>query len=73
MSGNDDEVLRMSGNDYWQNICNIQQRQTDKGIQHYGQRLEDNEDMSVLDGLTYLEEELIDALMYIEHLKKVLL
>lgn len=63
----------MSGNDYWQNICDIQQRQTDKGIQHYGQRLEDNEDMSVLDRLTYLEEELIDALMYIEHLKKVLL
>lgn len=72
MSGSDDEVLRMSGNDYWQNICDIQQRQTDKGIQHYGQRLEDNEDMSVLDRLTYLEEELIDALMYIEHLKKVL-
>ena len=63
----------MSGNDYWQNICNMQQRQTDKGIQHYVQRLEDNEDMSVLDRLTYLEEELIDALMYIEHLKKVLL
>lgn len=62
----------MSGNDYWQNICNIQKRQTNKGIRHYGQRLEDNEDMSVLDRLTYLEEELIDALMYIEHLKKVL-
>lgn len=63
----------MSGNDYWQNICDIQQRQTDKGIRHYGQRLEHNEDMSMLDRLTYLEEELIDALMYIEHLKKVLL
>lgn len=62
----------MSGNDYWQNICDIQQRQTDKGIRHYGQRLEDNEDMTVLDRLTYLEEELIDALMYIEHLKRVL-
>lgn len=64
----------MSGNDanYWQNICDIQLRQTNKGIRHYGQRLEDNEDMSVLDRLTYLEEELIDALMYIEHLKRVL-
>lgn len=64
----------MSGNDanYWQNICDIQQRQTDKGIRHYGQRLENNEDMTVLDRLTYLEEELIDALMYIEHLKRVL-
>lgn len=65
----------MNGNDadYWQNICDIQLRQTDKGIRHYGQRLEDNEDMTVLDRLTYLEEELIDALMYIEHLKRVLL
>lgn len=64
----------MSGNDanYWQNICDIQLRQTNKGIRHYGQRLEDNEDMTVLDRLTYLEEELIDALMYIEHLKRVL-
>ena len=64
----------MSGNDanYWQNICDIQLRQTNKGIRHYGQRLEDNEDMAVLDRLTYLEEELIDALMYIEHLKRVL-
>lgn len=64
----------MNGNDanYWQNICDIQLRQTDKGIRHYGQRLEDNEGMTVLDRLTYLEEELIDALMYIEHLKRVL-
>lgn len=64
----------MSGNDanYWQNICDIQLRQTNKGIRHYGQRLEDNGDMTVLDRLTYLEEELIDALMYIEHLKRVL-
>ena len=63
----------MSGNDYWQNICDIQDKQTNKGIRHYRQRLEDNEDMTVLDRLTYLEEELIDALMYIEHLKRVLL
>ena len=64
----------MNGNDanYWQNVCDIQLRQTDKGIRHYGQQLEDNEDMTVLDRLTYLEEELIDALMYIEHLKRVL-
>lgn len=64
----------MNGNDanYWQNICDIQLQQTDKGIRHYGQRLEDNKDMTVLDRLTYLEEELIDALMYIEHLKRVL-
>ena len=62
----------MSGSDYWKNICDMQLRQTNKGIRHYGQRLEDNEDMTVLDRLTYLEEELIDALMYIEHLKRVL-
>lgn len=55
---------------YWDNVCKIQARQTEKGIKTYGQRLEDNTGMSVNDRLEYYEEELIDALMYIEHLKK---
>ena len=60
----------MNGDDYWQNVCDIQRRQAEKGIRHYGKRLEDNAGMSVLECLVYLEEELIDALMYIEHLKR---
>lgn len=54
---------------YWQNVTDIQRRQTEKGIASYGQRLEDEKNLSVEEVLTYYEEELIDALMYIEHIK----
>lgn len=55
--------------DYWAEICKIQARQTEKGIKTYGQRLEENEGLSMIERLEYLEEELIDGLMYIEHIK----
>lgn len=55
--------------DYWSNICEMQKRQTEKGIKTYGQSLEDNTSMTIFDRLDYLEEELIDGLMYIEHIK----
>lgn len=55
---------------YWARICKLQKRQALKGMAHYAKRLEDNHELSVLDRLEYLEEELIDALMYIEHLKE---
>jgi hypothetical protein len=55
--------------DYWANVCKIQKRQTEKGVKKYGQRLEDNYSLDVIERLEYLEEELIDALMYIEHIK----
>lgn len=54
---------------YWDNICEIQRKQTEKGIKTYGQRLEDNTSLTDLEKLTMLEEELIDGLMYIEHIK----
>ena len=57
---------------YWSNICEIQKKQTEKGITHYGQRLEDNVAMTIKERLEYLEEELIDGLMYIEHIKDIL-
>jgi deoxyxylulose-5-phosphate synthase len=57
---------------YWSNVCEMQKKQTDKGIKTYGQVLEDNTGMSTLDRLEAIEEELIDALMYIEHLKETL-
>lgn len=56
-------------NDYWQNICEMQKRQTEKGVRKYGQTLEDNTGMSIKERLEYLQEELIDGLMYIEHIK----
>lgn len=58
--------------DYWSNICKMQKKQTEKGIKTYGQSLEDNASMTIFDRLEYLEEELIDGLMYIEHIKEKL-
>lgn len=58
--------------DYWANVCEIQKKQTKKGLEKYGQRLEDNVSLSPIERLEYLEEELIDGLMYIEHIKACL-
>ena len=55
-------------NPYWQNIQAISDRQRQKGIDTYGQGLEENP-ADMVTRLTYLEEELIDALMYIEWAK----
>ena len=52
-------------NPYWQNIQAIADRQRQKGIDTYGQGLEENQ-ADLVTRLTYLEEELIDALMYCE-------
>ena len=57
---------------YWDNICKMQEEQTAKGLATYGQTLEENTELSMAERLTYLEEELIDALMYIEHIKVLL-
>lgn len=57
---------------YWGNVCEIQKRQRKKGIAKYGQRLEENKDMTICERLEYLQEELVDGLMYIEHIKKML-
>ena len=58
-------------NPYWQNIKDIAARQRQKGIDTYGQGLEENP-ADMVTRLTYLEEELIDALMYIEWIKEKL-
>ena len=54
---------------YWANITQIYSRQRSKGIHSYGQTLEENTKLTDLERLEYLEEELVDALMYIEHIK----
>lgn len=61
------------GSNYWENVCLMQKRQTEKGIRTYGQKLEDNKSMTIIERLDYLEEELIDSLMYIEHIKSTYL
>lgn len=58
-------------NPYWQNIQDIADRQRQKGLDTYGQGLEENP-ADMVTRLTYLEEELIDALMYIEWIKEKL-
>lgn len=55
-------------NQYWQNIQAIADRQRKKGIDTYGHGLEANP-VDIMTRLTYLEEELVDALMYIEWAK----
>ena len=58
-------------NPYWHNIQDIADRQRQKGIDTYGQGLEENP-ADMVTRLTYLEEELIDALMYCEWIKEKL-
>lgn len=55
-------------NPYWERICDLAVKQRAKGMATYGQGLEMNP-MAVNERLEYLEEELIDGLMYIEHIK----
>ena len=57
-----------SENPYWERICKLSERQRRKGMETYGQGLECNP-MGVKMRLEFLEEELIDGLMYIEHIK----
>lgn len=55
-------------NPYWKRIEALAEQQRAKGISKYGQGLEMNP-MKIIERLTYLEEELMDGLFYIEHIK----
>lgn len=55
-------------NPYWDNICKIACRQREKGMKTYGLGLEENP-AAMLKRIEYLQEELIDALMYCEWIK----
>ena len=59
----------MTGNPYWENITKIANTQREKGIRDYGQGIEDNP-AAVIERIRYIEEELVDALMYLEWLKE---
>lgn len=58
-------------NPYWKNISSLADKQRKKGLFNYGQGLEHSH-LSEVETLEYLEEELVDALMYIEHIKSKL-
>ena len=66
----EENVHADTGNRYIDNVNMLMKRQEAKGLATYGQLLQDNKEMSVIDRIEYLEEELVDALMYMEHLKE---
>ena len=68
MLENYDRVFGGEYNPYWESICKLSDKQRAKGLETYGQGLEMNP-LTIMERLTYLEEELIDGLMYIEHIK----
>lgn len=59
-------------NPYWERITEISNRQRKKGIDTYGQGLEANIVPDALKRIEYIQEELIDGLMYLEWLKEKL-
>ena len=59
-----------SDNPYWDNICKIAEQQRQKGLTEYGKGLEDNTELSTDERIKMVEEEMVDALMYLEHLRK---
>ena len=60
--------MSTTNNPYWERICRLADKQRKKGMETYGKGLEDNP-LTIVERLEYLEEELIDGLMYIEHIK----
>lgn len=55
-------------NPYWERICKLSERQREKGMKTYGQGLESNP-AAIVKRIEYLQEELVDALMYCEWIK----
>lgn len=58
-------------NPYWKNICAIAEKQREKGIKTYGSGIEDNP-ANIITRIEYLQEELVDGLMYCEWIKDYL-
>jgi len=54
---------------YWNNITSIYAQQRQKGIENYNMTLEDNQSVDFEDRIQYIEEEMVDSLMYLEWLK----
>ena len=67
----EDEIEWLPPVSYWRNICGINARQEKKGVEKYGQHLEENTTLSTVQRIEHTQEELIDALKYLEHLKAV--
>lgn len=68
----DHEATAKLNNPYWYNIQVIADKQREKGLSKYGYGLEENNELNIEESIIYLQEELVDALMYCEHLKSKL-
>ena len=64
------EMIQEPEGEYLKNIVSIFENQREKGLKEYGKPLEEETDMNSIQRLTAIEEELVDALMYIEHAKE---
>lgn len=58
----------MSTNPYWDNITAMADKQRAKGLETYGMGIEHNP-ADIITRIQYIQEELIDALMYLEWVK----
>ena len=59
-------------NPYWERICKLSEQQRAKGMKTYGQGIESNP-ADIMTRIQYLQEELIDGLMYCEWIKEKLM
>ena len=57
---------------YWDRVCALNLKQETKGMGKYGQTLEQNTTLTIDQRIEHLEEEMIDALKYAEHLREAL-
>lgn len=57
-------------NPYWERITEMATVQREKGIKTYGRGLELFNTPDAFERIEYIQEELIDALMYLEWLKE---
>ena len=51
-------------------VCSKIQARSDKGIVKYGVTME-REDLSIVEWLTHLQEEMMDAILYVEKLLQI--
>lgn len=56
---------------YWDNITAINDRQEAKGQAKYGEQLEENVTLTTTQRIEHAQEEAIDLLKYLEHLKQI--
>lgn len=65
-----EELFLLKRKNYWGSITAMNDRQEAKGLSKYGQPLEENTDMPNVQRIEHAQEETIDLLKYLEHMKQ---